>query len=354
MERFIYEDFIFRLSEKAKQKKRLLGVDWVITYKCNLNCRHCYLPVEKRKDTATELSLLQIKNIIDQLYALGCLSIALTGGEVFTRKDASEILGCLKGRGFHLFLVTNGTLITEKIATLLSEFRPLIDISISLYGLDEKINNQLVGVKGALKMALNGAKLLKQRNVAVSIGTLVMRNNLEEFEAIKGFARRHNIRFSYDYIVQPRLDGSKDVLKYQLPVSAIKRLRDKEQDFLKIGDDCRQLKMVRFSKQSIFYCSAGRNSMAIDPYGKANICLDLPFPESDILKDGVALSWQKIVEFVKTVKPRSDYHCYKCKLGDFCVWCPAMGWRHKKDFHACIPFYKRLAQMERKVFYGQG
>lgn len=351
MDKLSYSDFISKFSEKAKQKNRLLRVEWTITYRCNLNCQHCYLPSEKRKNANSELNLEQIKNIIDQLYDLGCLEIGLTGGEPLLRKDILKILMYLKGKAFHIFLVTNGTLITEEIAKLLVEFKPLIDVTIPIYSLNENINRQIVKVKGALEKVLNGTMLLKKRNIPVSIGPLLMRNNLKDFYTIKEFARQNKIHFAYDYIVQPRLDGSKDVLRYQIPVSWINKLIKEERDLIKDNNSCQQFQDIKFSKKSIFYCNAGKTSMSLDPYGKANICLFLPFTEFDALKNSVLACWQRLVNFVNDIKPGKNYKCFRCKLGDFCMWCPAMGWCHKKDLNACVPFYKRLAQINRKAFY---
>mgnify|MGYP001565895928 FL=1 len=350
MKNISYETFIFRMSEKTKERNDLLGVHWALTYKCNLRCRHCYLPVGSKADAMPELSLAQVKNIIDQLYRCGCFDITFTGGEVFTRKDTLEVLAYLKSRGFHVSLVTNATLITEKIAGFLKEFKPLLDVSVSLYGLSEKVNSRVVGVKKALEPVLNAVRFLKENNVSCSIETLLTRGNLREFEAIREFARRQNIYFSYDYVIQPRLDGKKDVLKCQVPISEIRRQRYKDRDFTTSFEDCRYLKRLKFSKDRLFYCGAAKNYMAINPYGKANICLDLPLPEFDILEDGVKRVWNKIVEFAKNIKPSGEYHCYKCELGNFCVWCPAMGWRHKGNMNACVPFYKKLALMEKRAF----
>lgn len=354
MKNLSYGDFYSRISQKSRRENRLLSVEWSLTYKCNLNCKHCYLSAKQRNSKSPELTLAQIKDILDQLQCSGCLNLSLTGGEIFVRKDALEILEYLKLGGFHLSLVTNGTLITEKIAQSLSEFRSPLDFSISIYSLEEDINARIVGVRGALEKALAAVKLLRQKGIPVSIRTLVMRDNLEEFKLIKRFALKQRMHFEYDYIVQPRLDGCLDVLKYQIPLAAIKKLREQEGDFIRMTDRCTPSKTLRFSKERLFYCDAGTTSMSINPYGQAYLCLDFPFPGIDLVKEGVNAGWQKIIEFVKGMKPPKDYQCYKCQWGDFCTWCPAMAWRYKGKVGSCLSFYKNLAEMNREAFYDQG
>jgi MoaA/NifB/PqqE/SkfB family radical SAM enzyme len=351
MDNLPYRDFIIRHSKKARQKSRLLYVIWELTYKCNLNCQHCYIPAKTKQNLGGELTFGQIKNIIDQLYGLGCLGITLTGGEIFFRTDAVQILEYLRDKSFSISVLTNGTLITEKIAGLLRTFNPPVDLSISLNSLDKIRHSRIVGTKGALETTLNSIKLLKEKNIPFSIMMLLMRNNAQEFEAVRSFANKLNVHFQYDYVVFPRLDGSQDVLRHQISAKAIRRLEGKENSYLNPNDVCGQLKHLRFSKNKLFYCDGGDISMAINPYGKANICVNLAFPGFDVLEGGVGECWEKMLRFVRRIKPSKDYQCYKCELGNFCRWCPAMAYCHKGDLNPCLPFYKKLARIEKRSLH---
>jgi MoaA/NifB/PqqE/SkfB family radical SAM enzyme len=351
MQDLSYKDFVFKFSRKAKRANGPWDVAWELTQRCNLDCPHCYIPIELRKAGAAELDLGQVKLIIDELAAMGCYSLSLTGGEIFTRKDVLQILEYLRGKGLHLAIQTNGTLITDSIGDILAAFNPLPSVAVSLYSLKEEQNERIVGVQGALKKTLEGIGILKRKNIPVTVGMLVMKGNLEEFDAIKEFAASQQIHFQYDYVMRPCYGGSKAPLKFQIPLSAIRRLKGKEKDFLKQRDGCGQLKDNRFPKDKLFYCEAGRTYMAIDPYGQANMCLDFPFPSLSIPKEGLRFAWQKVLKFAKSLKPNGSFRCYKCSLGDFCAWCPAMAWRHRKDLNACLSFYKRLAGMEKDEFY---
>ena len=351
MEKLSFADFSSKVYQKARQNNSLTGIAWELTYKCNLRCRHCYIPDKWKKDTTPELTLDQIKRVIDQLTRAGCMNILLTGGEIFCRKDALDILQYLKDKCFDITIQTNGTLITKEIAQLLSTFSPKIGLSISLYALSEKTYSRIVGVRGALARVLRGIEFLKKQNAPFTISMLVMRDNITEFDAVREFARKNEIRFQYDFILQPRLDHTQDVLRYRLPLSLAKELREKEGDFLKNTDDCAQLKKLRFAKEELFYCAAGDTTMGINPFGKANICPDIPMPEADVVKDDVSGAWQKVSAFRRGLTPTKSYACYQCDVGDFCMWCPAVALRHKNDLNACVPYYKKLAQLEKKAFY---
>ena len=55
-----------------------------LTGRCNLRCIHCYFKPFNSKD---ELTLSEIKNIVDQLQNIGTLVIGFSGGEIFVRND---------------------------------------------------------------------------------------------------------------------------------------------------------------------------------------------------------------------------------------------------------------------------
>ena len=84
------------------------------TFRCNLNCRHCYvnLPANDRAVKRQELTYGEVCDIVDQVVDEGCLSVLFTGGEVFVRADFLAILKHPKEKGLMVSIFTNGTLIT--------------------------------------------------------------------------------------------------------------------------------------------------------------------------------------------------------------------------------------------------
>src|SRR3989337_2358598 len=100
MKRSSIAGFFSRLSDAASSQGRLLAVHLELTRRCNLRCKHCYLPISKHPGDAPELAFSSVKQIIDELHSAGCLFISLTGGEVFTRPDITSILEYLWKKGF--------------------------------------------------------------------------------------------------------------------------------------------------------------------------------------------------------------------------------------------------------------
>src|SRR5258708_29833351 len=92
-----------RLTRVASRAHIPLGVLFEVTHRCNLGCTHCYLtegPVGRPKPTREELTLDEIRSVLDQLAEAGTLFLTLSGGEVFMRRDFLELLAPPPAPGF--------------------------------------------------------------------------------------------------------------------------------------------------------------------------------------------------------------------------------------------------------------
>ena len=110
-----------------------LLLQWHITERCNLGCRHCYQaaqPVEELPYT----SLLEILRQFTQLLARWRqetdrripAQVTLTGGEPFLREDFFELVETLaeQRRAFRFAILTNGTQIDADVARHLRRLLP--------------------------------------------------------------------------------------------------------------------------------------------------------------------------------------------------------------------------------------
>ncbi len=66
-----------------------LSVHIDLTWRCNERCIHCYLD----HDDPDELSLSELRDLLDQMADAGTLFLTLSGGEIFLRKDLFAIRG---------------------------------------------------------------------------------------------------------------------------------------------------------------------------------------------------------------------------------------------------------------------
>ena len=117
-----------RLIRTASRAHVPLAVLFEVTHRCNLGCEHCYLtegPVGRPRPTREELTLDEVRPVLDQLAEAGTLFLTLTGGEVFMRRDFLEILAHARSCGFSVTIFTTGTLLTPETASALADLHPL-------------------------------------------------------------------------------------------------------------------------------------------------------------------------------------------------------------------------------------
>ena len=144
-----------------------------VTKACNLRCPHCYVNAGEKLEN--ELSLEEIKSIIDQLAKLKVFSIFFTGGEPFLRKDIIEILKYTNKKGIGIAISTNGSFLNKEVLEKMRNIH--FDLfQISLDG-PKKIHESIRG-KGSWQRAIDNIKLARsilKKNIG--LGIVIMKNN---------------------------------------------------------------------------------------------------------------------------------------------------------------------------------
>ena len=109
-----------------------LMVNWAVTGRCNLKCRHCYGRYGERK--TPDLDYNSITAIIDQLAVLGTRRITIEGGEPLLRSDLAQIIRHIESKNMEVCLCTNGILLPK----ILPEINGMVDLFVlSLDGNEE-------------------------------------------------------------------------------------------------------------------------------------------------------------------------------------------------------------------------
>ncbi|MBL7132379.1 MAG: radical SAM protein, partial [Candidatus Omnitrophica bacterium] len=175
-----------------------------LTNRCNLNCKHCYITHQGYD----ELDTHEWKHLLDQIADEACLGVVLTGGEPLFRKDFAELYIYAKLKGLLITLFTNGTLI-DKMIEVFKEYPPH-SCEVSIYGTTEATYESVTGVRGSFRQCVQGIELLLKQGISVSLKTMVMRDNAHELNQMRDMATRLGVKFGYDSLINPRLNGSSE------------------------------------------------------------------------------------------------------------------------------------------------
>lgn len=148
-----------------------------ISRRCNLSCDHC-LSSSGVADS-NELTTTELCGLVDQLKNAGCPILAIGGGEPLMRRDLFEVISYTRASDIPVSVVTNGTLVNEKIAQRLSELT-LVGVTVSIDGLKE--NHDLVRGQGGFDRAVRGIVILRQwlKTTKLNIRMTVTARNLDD------------------------------------------------------------------------------------------------------------------------------------------------------------------------------
>jgi len=171
------------------------ALTFFVTKRCNLKCSHCFYWKSLNKDNDQELSLGEIEKILPSLKRR--VSLALTGGEPFLRKDLCDICDLFSRykKVSEIGIATNGydtDDIVSQTERIINKTSIPLSVQISLDGREET-HDQIRGLKGSFKNAIETLRKLNRirNNHAGSFKTAVafaiQKENLKEVERFIDF-----------------------------------------------------------------------------------------------------------------------------------------------------------------------
>ena len=92
-------------------------LQWMLTERCNYQCRHCYLhgshPSDSTEKAVAHPDTQTLLSCMDHMRQEGIRDVILTGGEPLLRKDLWMIMRALTERGIRISrIITNASLLT--------------------------------------------------------------------------------------------------------------------------------------------------------------------------------------------------------------------------------------------------
>lgn len=175
----------------------LRQLDYEVTFKCNARCRMCPLYGEHRDGKRTdlelrkrqELSIDEVRGVLEEARRLGVEHVTFTGGEPFLRKDLSDMVVIAKGLGLEVGIISNGSMLNKQRADSIVK-AGLDQLHISIDGPNE-LHNHIRRIPemfsridkniGFLRAAQKG---LGRSNPAITIGCTISALNQERLDEI--------------------------------------------------------------------------------------------------------------------------------------------------------------------------
>lgn len=316
-------------------------IQYHLTERCNLRCRHCY----QTGGRSDEMSLPEAKELVSEVAemienwseAYGMTfspSFNITGGEPFLRKDLFEILDEITGRGFDVYLLTNGILINKEKAYRLKA-AGVKGVQVSIEG-PEAVHEAIRG-KGSFSASLKGVGHLLEAGMNVTLNTTLSEMNAKRFMEMVELSSAVGVgRLGFSRLV-PSGRG-KEMLDCMLKTEKVKGLYEDifslDTGGLKVvtGDPvaAQMSSPVEGSEGGsvpLGGCAAGLSGLTILPDGTITPCRRLPIPIGNVRKDSLREVWatSEILELLRD-KTRYKGKCGTCKKWENCRGCRAIAY----------------------------
>ncbi len=315
-----------------------LGTILELTYRCNLDCLHCYQTPKKGR----ELTYEEVKSVLDQLAGLGCLYVSFSGGEPLVRRDFFRIAQYARKKSFALRLMSNGTLITEQVAHRLARLG-FECVDLSIYGANASTHDRFTRVPGSFSRMMAGIEKLRASRVPVRLKMTINRFNVRQLTRIRQMARKLGADFQAEPYITPRNNSDLTPLQYRIAPEDAGRVAA---HFVKANQ-----KYFCEDQRIGLVCNAARSVMAISPTGDVYPCEGMQISAGNIRKKPLVDIWQKssILKRIRALKEKHFLDCYRCALRKYCFKCMGIANLEKGSYLKKAEFFCMMARAVREI-----
>ncbi|CDM68085.1 Radical SAM domain protein [Clostridium bornimense] len=313
--------------------KNKLVLQWHITSRCNKRCSHCYQEEYSDKEFTTSelldigsqyLELLREYNKVYGVKEKGHINI--TGGEPFIREDIFKILDFFKDNKdeFTFGILTNGSLIDEKVVKKLSEYNPRM-VQVSLDG-DKDTHDKIRG-RGAYEEVLNALKMLNRYKIKGIVSFTANNENYKRISKVIKVARRAKAYKVWSDRMVPIGSGSSGsirTLSSDEVVDYLSIMRKEKSKFINryrktiISMD-RSLQFLS-GEGSCYKCSAGDGLVIVLENGDVLPCRRLPIKAGNIKEKRLNEIYfnSDVMKEIRNISNKVPKQCEKCSFYDIC------------------------------------
>jgi len=328
-------DVLGALTARSAERQVPLEVLVEITHRCNLPCKHCYLPDH---DDHGELTLEELTRLFDQLAETGTLFLTLTGGEVCSRSDFLDIVDAAVARGFCVKVLTNATMITDEIAQHLAD-AGVLEVSVSVYGPTAEVHDAVTDLPGSFRRTMAGIERLRKHGLHVIMKTPLLTDNGRAAHDMHRMAQLMEMPCRFDATVTPKNDGNLSPLELQLAQPALIAL-------MKGDDEIAQILNPPLAGDGPGPCSAGRSYCGVSPTGDVVPCIMMPIPVGNVRKQSFRDIWRgdNFLDEVRGVSFESLSTCRSCDVKTACSRCTGMAVMRSQGVNGCDLSAKPVAK----------
>lgn len=314
-------EYLFRPIESIDFED-IFHVQWHITDRCNLRCKHCYqMDYTPSFDNSYEENIGVFEKLQEYTNKRGKrLEISITGGEPLLEEKLFQFIEYIKEKvpDIRIFLLTNGTLLNEDIIEKIKK-NELTGVQISLDGSDALTHDKIRG-KGSFDKACNAITCLVDKKIYTSVHTVLQTENIDDIDNMVFLCDKlHVSRLTFSRLVP--IGNAKQRKNSFLSADKIKKAYYHIYD-LKVKKGFEFINLERDLWQIIdsncgSTCPAGTSSITLLHDGTVVPCRRVPIEIGNIKESSLdeLLFYSKTVEDFELCSP---VECENCKVFSTC------------------------------------
>ncbi len=272
-----------------------LGLQFELTSKCGLYCKHCY-NASGESHSKDEMTLADWKQLVDGIIKEGGIfQCIISGGEPLLLADSMfEIMNPLHEDGTGFVLITNGLLVTNDIVKKLKKYN-FYWVQVSIDDVLDTAHDEFRGKIGSWDKAINAAYLFSGAGFPLRIAHAVTPDNLSRLPEMIDLAYKlgassmvcGSVMLSGRAVANKELFSNDDEFLHEL-YSVIERSQCQyrgKMDILTSSD-----LMMDIDKKKELPNSA----VVIRPNGDVRMDCTMPFTVGNVLKNSITDIWRNL------------------------------------------------------------
>lgn len=308
-----------------------IKIQWKITNKCNLKCKHCYLG----KLDGFELPFEKADEIVDTIINSNVMEVTISGGECLTYKGIEKIIKKILINGIKVDVFTNALLLKNVLDKIDSDIlnKSALLFYVSVDGL--KSSHEQIRGKNTFDKTIENIKYAIEKGYPVVTNTVINKINYCDIMDMIVLLKQMGVKDVQlsNLIVQGSADNSMKIsLSEQMALK--EKINDLYKEHPEFGyiyysevpdsDGVRKVYSLSNGKKDFigndnWKCTAGVARVTIDSNGKVYCC---PFIKDsylgDLNKENLSDVWDNVnrFKFLKRLsEENTDRVCLAIKQG---------------------------------------
>lgn len=308
---------------KAREKNVPISGSFELTPLCNLDCKMCYVHLNKdQMHGAALLSVDAWKDIMRQAVDAGMMYARVTGGECLTYPGFRELYLYLADMGVETSVLSNGVAMDEDMVAFFRQHPPA-GIQVTLYGAGEDAYERVTGHR-MFGRVMEHLRRLRDAGIPLSVAVTPNAFMTDGLEIVR-LLHEEGFHFSINAgIVPPREETGRrtadaDVETYVAMLKLQRKLDGKRVEPLCDADSLPDPPSAKAAPERGVRCGAGRSAFSVDWQGRMRPCNTFPCEPANVLTLGFAESWRRVNRIALSFPRPAE--CEDCRYRDVCKHC---------------------------------